>query len=237
MRGAVMSTRSFDARSAERAFFLGIPHPLGPLLVLRLQERLHASAPNIHVAASTRSRPLELERALRDGQLDAVVDWLPPQGGRFESSVLFEDRLVAIARSGHPALRTRPSLATLRKGRYVSLRPRVEGRHPVAGVEAWRRLGLEVVIEVSEVLEIFMVVRQSDLFGLVPRSMAALARETLDLRTIDAGPHATPVPILLCWHDSRTADPAHRFLRREIADVMGSLTGRTTRTPRAKGQL
>src|SRR4030095_11607620 len=80
VRDAVAETRGFQARSSTRKFFLTITHPLGPMILLRLHERLSMSAPKISVAASTRSRPIDLDRLLRDGRVDAAIDWLEPQG-------------------------------------------------------------------------------------------------------------------------------------------------------------
>ena len=219
VRETVAERRGFDARTSAREFFLSITHPLGPMIVLRLLERLATAAPNISVAASTRSRPLELERALHDGRVDAAVDWLEPEGDHFKSSVLFEDVMVAVAREGHPALRRRASMQTLRDGRFVALRPRVEGEHPVAGLRAWQRLNLNVALEVSEILEVFMVTSQSDLFGLIPRSMEKLARTSLGLRPLGVGPKSATVPIKLIWHANRDADPGHVFLRKELGTI------------------
>src|SRR5262249_23180371 len=97
-----------------------------------------------------------------------------------------------------------------------SLRPRIEGEHPVPGIQVWRRLELNCVIEVPEILEIFMVAGQSDLFGLIPRSMLKFAGNVFGLRPLRAGPKRPSVPIKLVWHESRDADPAHAFLRRQI---------------------
>jgi len=226
VRETVAERRGFHARTSTREFFLSIAHPLGPMIVLRLLERLATAAPNISVAASTRSRPLELERALHDGRVDAAVDWLEPEGDHFKSSVLFEDVMVAVAREGHPALRRRASMQTLRDGRFVALRPRVEGEHPVAGLRAWQRLNLNVTLEVSEILEVFMVTSQSDLFGLIPRSMEKLARTSLGLRPLGVGPKSATVPIKLIWHASRDADPAHVFLRKELGTIAARIVAR-----------
>jgi DNA-binding transcriptional LysR family regulator len=193
------------------------------MVVLRLLERLATVAPNIGVAASTRSRPIELDRALRDGQIDVAIDWIEPEGDQFKSMVLFDDVLVAVAREGHPALRRPGSMKTLRDGRFVALRPRVEGEHPVAGMREWQRLNLPVALEVSEILEVFMVISQSDLFGLIPRSMEKVARRTLGLRPLGVGPKSASVPIKLIWHAHRDADPGHAFLRKELATVARKL--------------
>jgi DNA-binding transcriptional LysR family regulator len=226
MREAVTERQGFNANTSERRFFLAITHPLGPMIVLRLLERLATVAPNVGVAASTRSRPIDLDRALRDGRIDAAIDWIEPPGEHFKSTVLFEDVMVAVAREGHPALRRPVSMKTLREGRFVALRPRVEGEHPVAGLRAWQRLNLRVALEVSEILEVFMVTSQSDLFGLIPRSMERVARSALGLRPLGVGPKSASVPIKLIWHAHRDADPGHAFLRKELETVARTIVVR-----------
>jgi len=226
MREAVAERRGFVARTSERKFLLAITHPLGPMIVLRLLERLATAAPKISISASTRSRPIDLDRALRDGRIDAAIDWIEPQGDQFRSTVLFEDVMVAVAREGHPALRRPASMKTLREGSFVALRPRVEGEHPVAGLREWQRLNLRVALEVSEILEVFMVTSQSDLFGLIPRSMEKIARSTLGLRPLGVGPKSAAVPIKLIWHAHRDADPGHVFLRNELGTIARKIVER-----------
>jgi LysR family transcriptional regulator, transcriptional activator for leuABCD operon len=216
VRESVAGTRGFDPKSSGRKLFIGISHPLGPMIAVRLRERLTRAAPGVEVAFSTRSRPIELERGMREGRVDAAVDWLVPERGQFHAVTLFEDAVVAVARSGHPALQRTRSICELKKGAFVSLRPRIEGEHPVAGLREWQRLDLNCVLEVSEFLEVFMVARQSDLFGLIPRSMMKFAREIFGLMPLRAGPKNGSVPIKLVWHASREADPAHAFLRKQI---------------------
>jgi LysR family transcriptional regulator, transcriptional activator for leuABCD operon len=226
MREAVTERQGFNAGTSERKFILAITHPLGPMIMLRLLEHLATVAPNISAAASTRSRPVDLDRALRDGRIDAAIDWLQPDGDHLKSTVLFDDVLVAVAREGHPALRRPASMKTLREGRFVALRPRVEGEHPVAGLRAWQRLKLSVALEVSEILEVFMVTSQSDLFGLIPRSMEKIARSALGLRMLGIGPKSATVPIKLIWHAHRDADRGHAFLRKELTTVARRLVER-----------
>ena len=226
VRDSVAETQGFDPKRSRRQIFVGMSHPLGPMIAVRLRERLGRVAPNVEAAFSTRSRPIELARAMREGRIDAAVDWLMPDRGRFNEITLFDDGVVAVARSGHPALRRPQTMGELRKGAFVSLRPRIEGEHPVPGIREWQRLELNRVLEVSEFLEVFMVAGQSDLLGLIPRSMLAFARDAFGLRPLRAGPKQLPVPIKLLWHAAREADPAHVFLRRQIQlasrDVVGN---------------
>ncbi len=226
VREAVSEQQGFDPKTSERRFFITIPHPMGPMIALRLRERLMSIAPHIDVVASTRSRPIDLDRALREGRTDAAVDWLQPRGDQFKTTKLFEDTLVAVARESHPALRRPASAKILREGKYVCLRPRVEGEHPSAGIREWRQQNLDVVLEVSEILEIFMVASQSDLFGVIPRSMEKVARNQFGLRTLRESTQVAPVPIWLIWHVSRDADPAHEFLRKELGAVAVAIVQR-----------
>jgi DNA-binding transcriptional LysR family regulator len=189
-------------------------------MVLSLQERLSQLAPRVFVAASTRSRPLDLKHALREGGIDAAVDWLPIEGDDFRESVLFNDSLIAVVRRGHPALRRPASRRTLEAGRFVRLRPRVEGEHPLEGVREWQKLDLRYALDVSEILEIFMVANRSNLFALIPKSMESFARERFGLRAFGWAPKAPAIPIRLIWHATRDDDPAHIFLRAQTSLVV-----------------
>ena len=216
VRESVTDTRTFEPKTSERRFALSIPHPLGPLIELRLQERLARIAPKVAVSASTRSRPIDLDRSLREGRLDAAIDWLAPVGSGFNSKLLFEDAVIAVARKGHPAFRAPVSLKTLQAGRFVGLRPRTDERGGPAHIQAVRHHKLNVVLEVSEILEVFLVARESNLFGLIPRSMEHVARHAFRLSTLRGFPRAPTLPISLYWHSSREADPGHLFMRKEL---------------------
>ena len=219
VRESVTDTRGFDPKTSERRFLIAIAHPLGPIIELRLQERLAKLAPKVEVSASTRSRPIDLDRALREGRMDAAIDWIAPTGGQFTAKLLFEDAVIAVARKGHPVFRSRVSLKTLQAGRFVGLRPRTDERHATAPVQAVRHHKLNVVLDVSEILEIFLVAGESDLFGLIPRSMEHVALRAFGLRRLGGLPRAPTLPISLYWHVSRVADPALAFLRNELENA------------------
>ncbi len=223
VRTAVAATRGFDPRTSQRQFFVTIPHPLGPMMAVRLRERLALVAPGVQVAFSTRSRPVDLERGLREGRVDAAVDWLAPTAGKFSESVVFNDGLVAMARAGHPRLKRGSSAWALQSAEFVTLRPRVEGEHPVPAIREWQRLKLRIALEVSEFVEVLMVASQSDLLAPVPRSMEKVARGTFDLRVVHAPLKAASIPIKLIWHESRDRDPAHAFLRKQMGMVIKAL--------------
>ena len=85
------------------------------------------------------------------------------------------------------------------------------------------------MLDVSEILEVFMVAAQSDLFGLIPRSMMKFAADVFGLKPLRAGPRNAPVPVKLVWHKSREADPAHAFLRKQIQLASNDVVPRASR--------
>ena len=227
VREAITELQGFDPKTSTRQFFVTIPHPMGPMIALRLRERLATIAPQINVAASTRSRPIDLDRALREGRTDA--------GSRLAEAarrpVLHDDAIRGLSGRRRPR---RPSrLASSRVGENHARRqirllaPSRRGRRtrrPVSGNGSMQNP--DVVLEVSEILEIFMVASQSDLFGVIPRSMEKVARNLFGLRPLRDATKAAPVPIWLIWHASREADPAHAFLRKELAAAATAIVQR-----------
>lgn len=219
VREAVTETRGFDAASSQRRFHVAIPHPLGPMIAVRLLESLRRSAPGVRVAFNTRSRPTGLEQALRDGSVDAAIDWMPVAGQHFRDETLFRDRIVVAARNGHPVLRRRGAAAVLRDHGFVQLLPRVQGDRHREAIWGPAHAGRRVELEVSEILEVFMVAAASDLLGLIPESMAKMARDTLGLKVVAGLPGSGRAPVRLLWHEGRERDPAHRFLRAALREA------------------
>lgn len=225
VRDVVNAASDFDPAISLRRFFISIPHPLGPTIALKLIERLSTVAPHFIVEFSTRSRPVDLEKDLRDGKVDVAIDWQPTAEPQFRSSVLFEDRIVAMARAGQPAFSKKLSVKSLQEAQFVSLRPReTHERHHLAATKQWRNLKINAVLEVSELLEILLVVSQTDFFGLMASSMAGVAEKTFQVRPLEIqGFKPELLPICMIWNPRRENDSAHKFLRQQVRIVMSEI--------------
>lgn len=216
VREAVTQTRGFEPATSQRQFFVAIPHPLGPMIAVRLLDNLRESAPGVRVGFNTQSRPAGLEQGMREGRVDAAIDWLPAAGEHFREEVLFRDNVVIAARRGHSILRGRATRKRLQEQSFVRLRPRADASRLPDAVAELRSLDLRFVLEVSEILEVFMVAAASDLLGVVPGSMAEMARTMLGLEVVQGAPHGGPSPVRMLWHQGRDRDPGHRFLRKAL---------------------
>ena len=226
VRDTVSDARGFDPATSQRSFFVGIPHPMGPMMALRLRQRLAQVAPRITMTFSTHSRPMDQERGLREGRIDAAVDWLVPAGDRFTRTPIFDDGVEVMARIGHPALRSRSPTQIAKASGVILLRSRVEGEHQVPALRELQKLRFRDVLEVSEFVEVLLVASQSDLLAPVPLSMERVARDVFGLRPVTAIARVAPIPVQLVWHSGRERDLAHAFLRRELVQAVKEAVGR-----------
>jgi DNA-binding transcriptional LysR family regulator len=228
VRAAVDESRGFDPKTSRRHFVVAIPHPLGAMLALALIKRLKAAAPDITVAFSTRSRPVDLEQRLWEGRFDLSVDWLPAAREGLAEEKLVADELVVVARRGHPATRRRePFRALAAKWEFVILRPRVdlEEHSPEIAAE-WERLRPRVALRVSHYLEVLAVANRSDLLGLVPMTLAQAASGVIGIQQVPTTAPAAGFAVRMIWRAARGPDAAHRFLREQVRVAVKDVIGK-----------
>jgi DNA-binding transcriptional LysR family regulator len=223
-RKAILDSSAFDPSHSARRFNIAIPHPLGPLIALRLLQRLALSAPLFEVIFSTRSRPIDMLRDMHDGRVDLAIDWLLLHEQQIRAEVLFLDRLEVLARKTHPLQGKVIALTRLQQQGFVGLRSRSELGYDIPAFREWLGFDLDVRLEVSELLEVLLTVSRSDLLGLMPHSMRRIAEDDFQSKALQfTGSMPGEFPIYMSWHERREHDPAHCFLRQQIIGVMGEI--------------
>jgi LysR family transcriptional activator for leuABCD operon len=223
LRAALAEASGFDPSVSQRRFRISIPHPMGPFYALALGGAVAAAAPSIVLTTDTVSRPLNLEEGLRDGIVDVAIDWLPVEADPFVNRKLFDDRLVLLARRGHPTVRGDVTVAGLREVEFVTIHHRRETEHAPQAIREFVKLGVRETVHVSELLEIPTLVASTDLVGVFAASMGSLMEQRLGLQVLPLPLELPPVPIYLIWHETRRHDTAHRWLREVIAEELGRL--------------
>ena len=174
LRATLAEASGFDPGTSQRRFRISIPHPMGPFYVLALRAAVAATAPAVVVTFDTVSRPVGLEESLRDGIVDLAIDWLPIELDPFVNGKLFDDRLVLLARHGHPLVGADLTMEDLLKAEFVSIHHRRETDHAPMAIRELHGLGIRETVHVSELLEIPTLVASTDLMGIYPASMGPL---------------------------------------------------------------
>ena len=220
LRAALAEASGFDPGTSQRRFRISIPHPMGPFYSLALQAAVAAAAPGVVGTFDTVSRPVDLEESLRDGVVDVAVDWLPVELDPFVNRKLFDDRLVVLARRGHPSVGAGLTMEELLKAEFVTIHHRREiGQAPMA-IRALLERGIRETVHVSELLEIPTLVASTDLVGIFAASMGPIMEQRLGLQVLPLPLELPSVPIYMIWHETRRHDPAHRWLREIVAQEL-----------------
>src|SRR3954453_19793386 len=223
VRATLAEATGFDPGTSQRRFRISIPHPMGPFYALDLQKAVAAVAPSIVLTFDTVSRPVDLEDNLREGVVDIAIDWLPAELDPSINKKIFDDRLVLLARAGHPSIAAGVTLEDLLKAEFVGgHRRRATDRLPKA-LQEFYKLGVHEMVRVSELLEIPTVVASTDLLGIFALSMGPLLEKRLGLQVLPIPLELPPIPIYIIWHETRRQDTAHRWLRELVEQELGRL--------------
>jgi len=193
---------------------------LVPKLMLRLQQE----APGIDVEIRTPNHDLS-RTWLEDGTIDLRLGWVRDPPKMLRSRLLFQDRLVVLARQDHPAIHGRLTL-----GQYLEL-PQVRsqaggrtssGRVIDAAVGAHKKR-LRISLLIQNYLTAPYVVAQSNMIATVPERLATSFACQLPLQILEL-PFKTPrQKFSAYWHERTHREARHRWFREVLAEVGRSL--------------
>lgn len=226
---SVNQSRSFDPASARRTFTVGLRDVLEATVLPPLIGRLADAAPLIDLAA-VRTDRRELESELASGALDLAVDVALALPDSVRRQPIGSDRLVVVARRGHPA-------SPLTLARYLDASHiLVSSRRKGPGVEDMElnRAGHQrhIGLRCQHYFAACRVVSGSDMLLTMPAQYAAIANRNLD-NAIHAFPLDMPaLDIYLYWHANAEHDAANRWLREQLAGCLPAGGGRAP-APRA----
>lgn len=229
LRTGLSQSIGFDPATSQRRFSIAIPHPFGPLYALHLRHAAAARAPGIKIKFETVTRPLDLDGRLREGEVDLVVDWLPIAADPFVNRRLFEDRIVLLAREGHPVAMPGMTYDDMHQCEFVGIHHR---RDKLNLPPVLRSLEphLRETLLISELLEVPTVVACTDLVGIFPSSMVSLLSARLHLQALELPielPNDGELTIYLVWHEARRNDAAHRWLRALVEEELPRFANQT----------
>jgi DNA-binding transcriptional LysR family regulator len=237
IRTAVAGKARFDPAGARDTFHIAIPYVIGPFVALRLEQRLKAEAPSVELHFDTRTIPLNLLSELEEGRTDVAVDWWTATEARFVNQHIFDDHLMIVVGRDHPRIRDAPSLAALERENFVGLhrRPaqwdRALAIKQVLALRHWK-----IALDVSEFIEVPLIVAATDFVSVMPRSMAGILEKTGLVRLLPFPASLPPLEIKMTWHAGRRRDPGHMWLRRmvrqEVRRFADDATAALPRSPR-----
>lgn len=225
LESGLQSPALFEPGQAQRVFHIGMRDVLEAIALPPLMARLQRVAPGVAVnCVRIVRRDMELE--LSSGGLDLVVDVALPMGSEIRHRPLINDRLVVVARRGHPAWCTGQviDMPTYLAQSHILVSSRRSG----PGLEDFElnRLGLRrrIGLRCQHYFAACRVVRETNMILTMPEHYASIANESMG-NELHAFPLKTPSrDVHLYWHASGDRDLANVWLRAQL-DEVGLLVG------------
>ena len=208
----------FEAAASRRTFSLRMSDLLSFLLLPAIIGRLGREAPGVSLEIAHLGPEATVDALERNAvELAVSTDLKTPKS--IDSTSLFQDRVVVVARGDHPA-----------RGRLHSIEgflsvPQIKvAQSPIDDRFADRQLaGLghsrPIAITVPHWLAVPEIVARSDLIAIMPLSIALRFQRGDMLALLDPPFPDTSLEWSVYWHRRQASDPAINWLREILADV------------------
>lgn len=220
--------QGFVASGSDRVFTLGMRDILEALTLPCLMAHLREHAPGIGINCIQVERH-DIADALRQGRVDAALDIALPVSPEVNHTRLVLDKLVVVARAGHPLIGPAPlTLDTYLNAAHVQVSARRQG----LGLEDFElsRQGLRrhIGLRCRHYFAACRVVNQTDMLLTMPEQYARVANEHFD-NTLHAFPLSpAQLDAHLYWPASQEDDPTNRWLRERIIAAVKAELGRSS---------
>lgn len=210
------ASSALDLAQLDRTFVIrandGFVETLGPALIAAAAK----AAPRVRLRFAP--KPQKTARYLREGLVDLEIGVLGNMGPEIRIQRLFDDRFVAVVRSGHPLT----VAATLSARDYAACDHVVASRRgqpygPVDEALAEQGLMRNIAAVVPSFPAALAVAQASDLVALVPASYLRNAEPGMALLQAFELPVKTHgITVSQMWHPRMEMEPAHRWLRQLV---------------------
>lgn len=214
---AVAPAQAFDPAEATQTWRIAATDYAESTIILPVLPRLRAAAPATRLAV-VEAAPPRLAKQAERGEIDLGFHTSEGAPAGLRRRVLFAERYVLACRADHPRLKRRPTLAQFSKFEHVIVSPDGGG---FAGVtdEVLAKAGLtrRVVLSVPHFLFMISALASTDLVAMVP---ARLVRNHPALRVVEPPVEVPGYEMAMLWHERSHRDPAHQWLRAQIADAV-----------------
>lgn len=221
LQKAIDVPTEFDPARASARFSVASDEIQQVILLPRLLQILHEDAPGIFLHTEPPSDAETSYQRLRTGELDFALGRFdsPPAGIR--RKMLSSDRVIFLARKGHPRIKKALSKEQLKKEPQLLPTPITGGKLPssLLSLLERRQNGPYFIATTPHLLSSLFIVSQTDIITATVERVAEMYRETLGL-VILAPPIALPAAEThIVWHERTHHSPAHKWLLKLLMEL------------------
>lgn len=220
---AVLGQQDFDPAQAERLITVAANGYVEAVLAPPIAARLHVVAPGITLRLIPYGADLA-ETGVVSGTTALVLGRITDPPGNLVVQHLFDEGLACVVRADHPTIGTTISRAEFEGLKHVNVLP--PGRLRAGLFQALGQQGLkrQVAVSVANFLAVPEMVAATDYCATLPRLLCRKLAQDTRLKVIPAPVDLGTFPVEMAWHSRYRQDPAHRWLRNLIVDVVRDTT-------------
>ncbi len=214
IQGAVNQFHAFDPANQRKTYSLGLRDVLESTFLPQLMQRLDPY-PELEIV-SKRIPRRDMETQLAAGKLDFAVDVLLPVSSQTSHELLRQDRLVVLAREGHPLTSQALDMDRYLSARHVLVSSRTEG----PGIEDFElsRLGVQrsIRLRCQHYYAACRVVEATDLLLTMPETYARIISERASITIMKPPADLPSLDVHLYWHKAYSQEPALIWFREQL---------------------
>ena len=219
----VLGQQAFDPAKAERLLTIApngyVELVLMPAIVARVQQ----VAPSIKLRLTPYGNDL-VETGVISGTtalaLGRVID--PP--GNLVVQHLLDESFACVVRAGHPAIGDGITREQFERLKHVNIVPPGRMRAGLFQALAQQKLRRDVAITVTNFFAVAEMVAVTDYCSTLPELMCRRLAQDHRLKVLPAPVDLGTFPVDMAWHVRYRHDPAHRWLRALIGDVVAEMS-------------
>jgi DNA-binding transcriptional LysR family regulator len=212
--------RNFDPAHTRRNFQLGFWEIMESTILPRLASLMAKAAPEMSIT-TLRVKRREIETELAAGTLDLALDIPINMSDSIRQAPLFSDRVVVMARAGHPAIGEELDLDTYLKQDHILVSSRRLGPSLVDAELNRKGRKRRIVLRCQHYFAACRVVSETDMLLTIPEHHAQLLNSRFNHRLYPFPLKSLQqLEIHMYWHESAENDPPNRWLREQIRKVV-----------------
>ena len=215
--------RNFDPAHTRRHFQLGFWELMESSILPPLVKTLAKAAPEISLTTS-RVKRREIEVELASGALDLALDIPMTLGESIRQKPIFSDRIVVVARAGHPAISRELDLDTYLSQDHILVSSRRLGPSLVDAELNRKGRRRHITVRCQHYFPACQVVSETDMLLTMPEHYAMMLNRQFNNRIYPFPLKSLQqLELQLYWHESADNDPPNRWLREQIARIVETL--------------
>lgn len=216
---ALLQPERLQTAQLEKTFRIRATEAIPATFAATLLARIHQAAPRVRLTFAPEGE--ERGDDLREGRIDLDVGVLSADGPEIKVQALFRDRVIGVVRKGHPMLKGKIDARRFVSYPQISASRRGRAHGPIDAALAAMGLKREVPLVVPSHSAALLIAAGSDMIATMGLSFARHSISTgIGIETFELPLKTQPVTISQTWHPRFDADPAHRWLRQQVRDVL-----------------